>query len=275
MPEPMLTVKNWDKFQHYKDRNPPWIKLYTDTFHRRDFNRLPDDSKLLALCIWTLAAREASCAKGSIPLDLDWIKSQCGLGPTVTKSSLQVLVSQGFVLCDSEMLASCKQDAIPEERRGEREVETDVAAPPPVTEKESPKPDPNCEAILKAWDRAVAIRTDWIPQPKMPGNKDTRNLLKLRASEPDFIGMLDRYVELVTALDWAEAKQIVFFLRRQTFDNCLSGEFAPSQKKANAYRPKAETAPQADPDVEMKKQRQADRLREIANASKSAGTNLF
>lgn len=104
------------------------------------------------------------------------------------------------------------------------------ASPPPVPEKEKPKPDPNCEAILKAWGRAVEIRTDWIPQPKIPGNKDTRNLLKLRASEPDFIGMLDRYVELVTALDWAEAKQITFFLRRQTFDRCLSGEFGPSQK---------------------------------------------
>jgi len=24
----MLRVKNWGKFQHYKDRNPPWIKLH-------------------------------------------------------------------------------------------------------------------------------------------------------------------------------------------------------------------------------------------------------
>lgn len=158
-----------------------------------------------------------------------------------------------------------------------RDSENMSASPPPVPAAPKPKreSDPNCEAILDAWRKATEIRTDWIPQSKMPGNKDTRNLLKLRASEPDFIGMLDRYVELVTALDWAEAKQIVFFLRRQTFDNCLSGEFAPSQKKSGAFRPKAEPAPQADPDVEMKKQRQADRLREIANASKSAGTNLF
>jgi hypothetical protein len=151
------------------------------------------------------------------------------------------------------------------------------ATPPPVPTSPKPKrePDPNCEAILDAWRKATEIRKDWKPQPKMPSNRDTRNLLKLRASEPDFIGMLDRYVELVTALDWAEAKEIKFFLWRRTFDNCLSGEFAPSRKKTNGFQDKAEPAPQADPDVEMKKQRQADRLREIANASKSAGTNLF
>jgi hypothetical protein len=25
-----LIVRNWDKFQHYKDRNPPWIKNNTE-----------------------------------------------------------------------------------------------------------------------------------------------------------------------------------------------------------------------------------------------------
>lgn len=274
MNEPLLTVKNWDKFQHYKDRNPPWIKLYTDTFHRRDFNRLPDDSKLLAICIWTLAAREASCTKGSIPLDFDWIKAQCGLGPTVTKSSLQVLIEQGFVSCDSKMIADCKQDAIPEERRGEAKTEGEEAPPPPVPEKEKPKPDPNCQAILDAWAKAVATRKDWVPQIKMPGNKDTRNLLKLRASEADFVGMLDRYVELVTALDWAEAKDIVFFLRRQTFDNCMSGEFGP-RKSATKFQRPPDPTPVSDPEVDAKKKQQAARLQEIADARKSAGTNLF
>ena len=42
----MLKIKDWDKFQHYKDRNPPWIKLSTDTFQNYDFSRLQDASKL-------------------------------------------------------------------------------------------------------------------------------------------------------------------------------------------------------------------------------------
>ena len=32
-----LTIKNWHKFQHYKDRNPPWIKLHYEILTRPDW----------------------------------------------------------------------------------------------------------------------------------------------------------------------------------------------------------------------------------------------
>lgn len=25
-----IRIVNWDRYQHYKNRRPPWIKLYTD-----------------------------------------------------------------------------------------------------------------------------------------------------------------------------------------------------------------------------------------------------
>ena len=25
-----MRIKNWNRFQHFKDRKPPWIKLYRD-----------------------------------------------------------------------------------------------------------------------------------------------------------------------------------------------------------------------------------------------------
>ena len=25
-----LRVRNWERYQHYKERNPPWIKLYVE-----------------------------------------------------------------------------------------------------------------------------------------------------------------------------------------------------------------------------------------------------
>lgn len=109
----------------------------------------------------------------------------------------------------------------------------------------------------------------------MPGNKDTKNLLKLRASEADFVGMLDRYVELITALDWAEAKEITFFLRRKTFDNCMSGEFGPNQKKTAKFQRAPEPPPVADPTMDLQKKKQLDELQEIINARNTPGTNLF
>ena len=116
-----LRVKDWEKFQHYKDRNPPWIKLDTQTFSNYDFQRLQDASKLLAVCIWTLASRYKDPKLGLIPNDLDYIKRQCNLGNFVKQEHLKELINQGYIIDDSDMLAKCKQDASPET---ETETET-------------------------------------------------------------------------------------------------------------------------------------------------------
>lgn len=130
-------------------------------------------------------------------------------------------------------------------------------------------------SVLDAYEKATTIRKDWSPQPKMPGNKDTKALIRLRASEDDFVAMLDRYVELVTALDWAEAKDIVFFLRRQTFDNCMSGEWGPRKKSAGKFQKAPDIAPISDPAIDMRKNKMYADLQEKANARKSAGADLF
>lgn len=109
-----LRVKNWTEFQHYKDRSPPWIKLSTSLFQDYEFSSLSDASKLLAVCIWTLASRYKDPKEGLVPDDLSWIKSQCGLGESVTEETVQELVDTGFLSRSSETLAPCLQSARPE-----------------------------------------------------------------------------------------------------------------------------------------------------------------
>ena len=52
-----LRVNNWKKFQHYKDRNPPWIKLHRDLLRDYDFICLQDASKMQLILIWLLASQ--------------------------------------------------------------------------------------------------------------------------------------------------------------------------------------------------------------------------
>jgi len=52
-----IRVKNWSEFQHYKDRNPPWIKLHNDLLHSRTWVTLDDASKALAVALMLLASR--------------------------------------------------------------------------------------------------------------------------------------------------------------------------------------------------------------------------
>ena len=47
-----LKIANWDTYQHYKKKNPRWVKLYLDTFNRPNWVGLDDKSKFLMLiCI--------------------------------------------------------------------------------------------------------------------------------------------------------------------------------------------------------------------------------
>ena len=51
-----IRIKNWEKFQHYKGRNPPWIKLHRQLLQNREWHQLSGDaSKLLVEC-WLLAS---------------------------------------------------------------------------------------------------------------------------------------------------------------------------------------------------------------------------
>ena len=122
-------VKNWARYQHYKRRNPPWIKLYTSLLDDYDFGCLQDASKLLALFVLMLAAK----ANNRLPLDPAWIQKRTGLEQ---EPDLQPLFEHGFiVLIDaSKMLAGCGQVATPETE--ERQTETDIQR----GEKQIPKP---------------------------------------------------------------------------------------------------------------------------------------
>ena len=51
-----LIPKNWDAFQHYKHRSPPWIKLHRNLLDDMHFQRLPVASKALAPMLWLLAS---------------------------------------------------------------------------------------------------------------------------------------------------------------------------------------------------------------------------
>lgn len=51
-----MRVKDWQKFQHFKNRRPPWIKLYRDILDDPDWHDLdPFDSKVLVM-LWLLAS---------------------------------------------------------------------------------------------------------------------------------------------------------------------------------------------------------------------------
>jgi hypothetical protein len=47
-----LIIPNWGKFQHYRDRNPTWIKVYAKLLHDPDYLGLSLASKGLLQVVW-------------------------------------------------------------------------------------------------------------------------------------------------------------------------------------------------------------------------------
>ncbi len=65
-----IRIKNWETYQHYKDRNPPWIKLHRELITSETWVSLNDAGRVLAISIMLLAAASGNRIKD----DLNYIK---------------------------------------------------------------------------------------------------------------------------------------------------------------------------------------------------------
>ena len=91
-----LSVKDWDKFQHYRDRNPPWIKLHTSLLEDYDFATLPGVAKGQLLLMWLLAAR----TDNKIPNDRVWIAHSLRI--PAKSLEIEMLVDGGWLIVQGE-----------------------------------------------------------------------------------------------------------------------------------------------------------------------------
>ena len=51
-----IKVKDWNKFQHFKDRKPPWIKLYRDLLDDLEWHELDPLAAKALVAIWLIAS---------------------------------------------------------------------------------------------------------------------------------------------------------------------------------------------------------------------------
>jgi len=144
----MITIKDWQRFQHYKNRKPPWIKLYRDILDDHDWQMLSDYAARLLIQLWLLASEENS---GSISLDADQIMWRLRIKPkdkTKCITALEELAKAHFITDASTVLACCEQDATPET---ERETEKRRARRTPIGSDYTPE----FELFWEAYPRKV------------------------------------------------------------------------------------------------------------------------
>jgi hypothetical protein len=126
-----LIPKNWDNFQHYKHRSPPWIKLHKNLLDDMAFQRLPIASKAIAPMLWLLASESHD---GVIHKSPEEIAFRLRMTEKEVISSIKPLIDNGFFIEDSNVLAKRLQDATTEKRQSRVETEKETETPDGVTE---------------------------------------------------------------------------------------------------------------------------------------------
>ena len=101
-------IRNWNKHQHYKDRNPPWIKLHFELLTSRDWVTLDDASRVLAVASMLIASR--SEVPGEFEADPDYFSRVAYLN---SPPDFKPLINSGFlepVSDASNVLASARPE---------------------------------------------------------------------------------------------------------------------------------------------------------------------
>lgn len=86
-----IVIPGWEKFQHYKDRDPKWIKLYNSLLHSDDYLGLSGHRRAILHGLW-MAYASSGCELRMDPRSLSR-----RLQLKVTSQDLEALVTGGWM----------------------------------------------------------------------------------------------------------------------------------------------------------------------------------
>ena len=114
-----MKIKNWAKFQHFKNRRPPWIKLHREILDQRDINMISDRSFRVLINCWLLASEDREL-EGSLPTIAD-IAFRIRMHEKHIIEALQEL--SNFIDASDIKMISERYQVGPPETEGETETE--------------------------------------------------------------------------------------------------------------------------------------------------------
>ena len=212
-------VAKWSEFQHYRDRNPPWIKLHFALLSSETWVVLDDASRVLAVACMLIASKNDGC----VPNKPEYLQRVAYLHK---RPDFSKLLSCGFLERASTMLADA---------RPETETETE-------TEKNTMsgrKPDRSCpDSNGKIpYAEIVALLNAVTGRSYKPATPTTQKHIRARWAEgfrlPEFEAVIrDRFTR------WGSDPNQAQYLRPET----LFGTKFESYLQAARNKPKGDTA---------------------------------
>ena len=222
-----LRIRNWSEFQHYKDRDPPWIKLHRTLLADYEFSRLQDASKAHLMLIWLFASQ----ANGRIPDDPEFLRDKLSLK---RPPDLKSFIEQGLLIPEqdaSKVLQTGASNPLALARSREAEAEAEAEAykasetetplsgsPPDGAQPESPKGNgrtntAEAESVLEYLNRVTGHTYRFRnPAGKLTPNAD----VIIHRLKEGYTGEQLREVAMLKADQWRGDEKMSTFLRPET-----------------------------------------------------------
>lgn len=122
----MIQICRWDEFQHFKKRDPIWIKLYRKLRNDRKWRTLPAKESKMLVDLWMLAADGDDA--GKIHLTDEEIAWELRMDPDEVRPCLEVIATHGFIKLISERYQSDSPHALARDRGRERDRDRETTA---------------------------------------------------------------------------------------------------------------------------------------------------
>jgi len=95
----MIKIKNWSKYQSYKDRRPPWIRFHRTMLDDYAYQKMSADSRALLPMLWLLACEDEDPRSGLIQLEIEEISFRLRQPEKIINKCINELQSVDFIEC--------------------------------------------------------------------------------------------------------------------------------------------------------------------------------
>ena len=201
-------IKGWEKFQHFKDRMPPWVKLYRELLDDLDWHNLEAESAKVLVMLWLIASEDKD-REGKLP-NTKKLAFRLRIQEQKLKQTLTKL--EHWLICDDIVTIS-------ERYRGDApETETE-------TETEAYICSPSAEVLDYLNQKALS---KFRPVPA------NIKLIESRLKEGATVEEMKRVIDTMV-VKWIDDEKMREYLRPSTLFNATkysqySGLAAPKQK---------------------------------------------
>lgn len=167
-----MRIKDWGKFQHFKDRRPPWIKLYRDLLDDEEYYNLPAQSAKVLTLLWLLASEDPS---------------KQGLLPSVQKIAFRLRLSEKSI----ESIVSDLHHWV---------IQDDIK--PSSEQYHSGPSELETKAELKTEERQNDFEVFWNAYPKKAGKKAAIKAWEKAKDKPNVVDMVQAIEKFKKSPQW-------------------------------------------------------------------------